>query len=228
MIATQLTATPAVSICLPGYNNTEKYHELHHVGGCRCTFDFHSHRKCTATRKGDLRWRLLLVRRVGFRQGAGRSRDDLRLYRWQDRKPDLQASLGGGTGHYEAVKITYNPAKVSYEVLLTAFWHSVDPTDGGGQFCDRGESYRTAVFVANEKQRGSAEASRNAVQKKLNKPIVSPILAATPFYAAEDYHQNYYEKNPIRYRYYRWGCGRNKKVEEVWGEHAYEGIPGHG
>ena len=126
--------------------------------------------------------------------------------------PTYKQVSAGGTGHYEAVEITYDPAKVSYEALLTAFWHSVDPTDGGGQFCDRGESYRTAVFFANEKQRGSAEASRNAVQKKLKKPIVSPILAATPFYAAEDYHQNYYEKNPIRYRYYRWGCGRNKKV----------------
>ena len=142
--------------------------------------------------------------------------------------PTYKQVSAGGTGHYEAVEITYDPAKVSYEALLTAFWHSVDPTDGGGQFCDRGESYQTAVFVANEKQRGSAEASRNAVQKKLKKPIVSPILAATPFYAAEDYHQNYYEKNPIRYRSYRWGCGRDKKVEEVWGKHAYEGIPGHG
>ena len=139
--------------------------------------------------------------------------------------PTYKQVSSGGTGHYEAVEITYDPAKVSYEALLTAFWHSVDPTDGGGQFCDRGESYQTAVFVANEKQRGSAEASRNAVQKKLKQPIVSPILAATPFYAAEDYHQNYYEKNPIRYRYYRWVCGRNKKVEEVWGEHATRASP---
>ena len=110
--------------------------------------------------------------------------------------PTYKQVSAGGTGHYEAVEITYDPAKVSYKALLTAFWHSVDPTDGGGQFCDRGQSYRTAVFVANEKQRGSAETSRNAVQKKLKKPIVSPILAATPFYAAEDYHQNYYKKNP--------------------------------
>ena len=213
---------------MPGDNNTETYHELDDAGGCRCTFDLHSYRKCTATRKGDLRWRPLLVRRVGFRQGAGRSRDDPRYTGGKTENPTYKQVSAGGTGHYEAVEITYNPAKVSYEALLTAFWHSVDPTDGGGQFCDRGEFYRPAVFVANEKQRGSAEASRNAVQKKLKKPIVSPILAATPFYAAEDYHQNYYEKNPIRYRYYRWGCGRDKKVEEVWGEHAYEGIPGHG
>ena len=142
--------------------------------------------------------------------------------------PSYKQVSAGGTGHYEAVEITYDPAKVSYEALLTAFWHSVDPTDDGGQFCDRGQSYQTAVFVANEKQRSVAEASKNAAQKILGKPIVSPILAAARFYAAEDYHQNYYEKNPLRYRYYRWSCGRDKKVEDVWGKHAYKGIPGPG
>ncbi len=142
--------------------------------------------------------------------------------------PSYRQVTAGGTGHYEAVEITYDPAKVSYEALLTAFWRSVDPTDGGGQFCDRGQSYQTAVFVANEKQRGLAEASKNAAQKMLDQPIVTPILAAAPFYPAEDYHQNYYKRNPLRYRYYRWGCGRNQKVKEVWGKHAYQGIPGHG
>ena len=141
--------------------------------------------------------------------------------------PTYRQVTAGGTGHYEAVEITYDPAKVSYEALLTAFWHSVDPTDGGGQFCDRGQSYETAVF-ANEKQRSPAEASKTAAQKRVDKPIVTPILAAAPFYAAEDYHQEYYKKNPLRYNYYRWGCGRDKKVKEVWGKHAYEGIPGHG
>ena len=110
--------------------------------------------------------------------------------------PTYEQVSADGTGHYEAVEITYDPAKVGYEALLTAFWHSVDPTDGGGQFCDRGHSYKTAVFVANEKQRVAAEVSQKAVQKTLDKPIVTPILAAAPFYAAEDYHQNYYEKNP--------------------------------
>ena len=142
--------------------------------------------------------------------------------------PSYKQVSAGGTGHYEAVEITYDPAKVSYEALLTAFWHSVDPTDDGGQFCDRGQSYQTAVFVANEKQRSVAEASKNAAQKILGKQIVSPILAAARFYAAEDYHQNYYEKNPLRYRYYRWSCGRDKKVEDVWGKNAYKGIPGPG
>ena len=141
--------------------------------------------------------------------------------------PTYEQVSADGTGHYEAVEITYDPAKVGYEALLTAFWRSVDPTDGGGQFCDRGQSYQTAVFVANEKQRDAAKVSKKTVQKILGKPIVTPILAAAPFYAAEDYHQNYYEKNPVRYRYYRWGCGRDKTVKQVWGEHAYEGIPGH-
>ena len=142
--------------------------------------------------------------------------------------PTYRQVTAGGTEHYEAVEITYDPAKVSYEALVAAFWRSVDPTDGGGQFCDRGQSYQTAVFVANEKQRGVAEASRNAAQKLLSQPIVTPILPAAPFYAAEEYHQDYYKKNPIRYRYYRWGCGRNNRVKEIWGEHAYQGIPGHG
>ena len=142
--------------------------------------------------------------------------------------PTYQQVTAGGTGHYEAVEITYDPAKVSYDALLTAFWHSVDPTDDGGQFCDRGQSYETAVFVANEKERSLAEASENAAQKMVDKPIVTPILAAGPFYAAENYHQDYYKKNPLRYNYYRWGCGRDNRVKEVWGKHAFEGIPGHG
>ncbi len=142
--------------------------------------------------------------------------------------PTYRQVTAGGTGHYEAVEITYDPAKVSYEMLLTAFWRSVDPTDGGGQFCDRGDSYKTGVFVANDKERGLAEASRNAAQQSLDNPIVTPILAAAPFYAAEDYHQDYYKNNPLRYRYYRFSCGRDRRVKDVWGKHAYEGIPGHG
>ena len=142
--------------------------------------------------------------------------------------PTYRQVTAGGTGHYEVVEITYDPAKVSYEMLLAAFWRSVDPTDGGGQFCDRGHSYKTAVFVANDKERSLAEASRKAAQRLLDKPIVTPVFDATPFYAAEDYHQDYYKNNPLRYRYYRFSCGRNRRVKEVWGEHAYEGIPGHG
>ena len=142
--------------------------------------------------------------------------------------PTYRQVTAGGTGHYEAVEITYDPAKVSYEMLLAAFWRSVDPTDGGGQFCDRGQSYETAVFVADDKERALAEASKKAAQKLLDKPIVTPILATGPFYEAEDYHQDYYKNNPLRYRYYRFSCGRDRTVKDLWGEHAYGGIPGHG
>lgn len=134
----------------------------------------------------------------------------------------------GGTAHYEAVKIVYDPKVLSYDDLLTAFWHSVDVTDAGGQFCDRGDSYRTAVFVT-EEQRAAAEASKAALEKGEwpKKPIVTPILDAAKFYPAEVYHQDYHTKNPIRYRYYRNGCGRNKTVKRVWGPLAYKGLPSH-
>ncbi len=142
--------------------------------------------------------------------------------------PSYEQVSAGGTGHREAVRIAYDPSRVSYEALLTAFWHSVDPTDAGGQFCDRGESYQTAIFVQDEEQRRAAEASKAAAQEVLGDTVVTPIEEAGPFYPAEDYHQGYYEKNPLRYRYYRWGCGRDARIEQVWGERAFEGIPGHG
>ena len=132
------------------------------------------------------------------------------------------------TGHREAVQITYDPGKVGYDELLTAFWHSVDQTDADGQFCDRGESYTTAIFVADEEQRQLAQASKQAAEEELGTTIATTIEPAGPFFAAEDYHQDYYQKNPLRYRFYRWRCGRNQRVEEVWGEHAYKGIPEHG
>ena len=141
------------------------------------------------------------------------------------KNPTYKQVTYGDTGHYEAVEITYDPAKVSYEALLTAFWHSVDPTDDGGQFCDRGDSYRTAVFALNEKQRKAAEASRKAAEKRLGKKIVTPILAAATFYPAEYYHQNYYKNNSFRYRYYRFSCGRDNRLRDLWGEHAFKGIP---
>ena len=141
------------------------------------------------------------------------------------KNPTYKQVTYGDTGHYEAVEITYDPAKVSYEELLTAFWHSVDPTDDGGQFCDRGDSYRTAVFTLNDKQRKAAEASRKAAQKVLGKPIVTPILDAATFYPAEYYHQNYYKNNSFRYRYYRFSCGRDNRLRDLWGKDAFKGIP---
>ena len=126
---------------------------------------------------------------------------------------------GGGTGHYEALKVTYDPAKVSYAKLLDVFWRNIDPLDSSGQFCDRGSQYRAAIFYHTEEQKMSADSSRRAIEQsaKLGKPIVTPVVAAAAFYPAEDYHQNYYKKNPIRYRFYSWNCGRARRLSNVWG-----------
>ena len=129
--------------------------------------------------------------------------------------------------HLEAVKITFDPEVVSYETLLSTFWRTVDPTDAGGQFCDRGHSYTTAVFAVDDLQAKLAKASKAEAEADLGKPIVTPVREAAPFYDAEGYHQNYYKKNPIRYNYYRNGCGRNQRVEQLWGEEAYKGVDGH-
>jgi peptide-methionine (S)-S-oxide reductase len=138
--------------------------------------------------------------------------------------PTYHRVSAGGTGHYEAVQIYYDPEQTSYEKLLDVFWRSIDPTDDGGQFCDRGESYLTAIFASSNAQRQAAEASKTALAGKLPDPIVTPVLAAGPFYPAEDYHQNYYEKNPARYTFYRFSCGRDSRVRDLWGEEAHRGI----
>jgi peptide-methionine (S)-S-oxide reductase len=127
------------------------------------------------------------------------------------------------TGHYEAVLITYDPDVVSYEALLTTFWHTVDPTDAGGQFCDRGDSYRTAIFPVDTEQAELAEASKAAIIAESGYDIVTPILPGHAFYEAEGYHQDYYINNPVRYNYYRFACGRNARVDELWGENAFLG-----
>jgi len=121
--------------------------------------------------------------------------------------------------HIEAVEVTYDPAKVSYKQLLDLFWEQVDPTDPGGQFCDRGPQYRPAVFYAGDEQKRLAEISKNEIAKsgKFGKPLTIEIIKASKFYPAEDYHQDYYKKNPLRYKYYRFSCGRDKYLEKVWG-----------
>ena len=143
--------------------------------------------------------------------------------------PGYKQVTEGGTGHREAVQIRYDPKQVSYERLLHIFWRSVDPTDGGGQFCDRGESYQTAIFAGNEKERRLAEASKEALEQStvLDEPVVTPIEPAGEFYPAEGYHQDYYTKNPVRYRFYRFSCGRDSRVQQVWGKQAHDGIEGH-
>lgn len=141
--------------------------------------------------------------------------------------PTYKQVTAGGTGHYEAVKITFNAAKVSFDQLADAFFRSVDPTDAGGQFCDRGKSYRTAIFTQNEEQKAAAKAAKQRAAKALGRSIVTPINGAATFYPAEGYHQDYYKKSPLKYKYYRFSCGRDAKVKQVWGKHAYDGIPGH-
>ncbi len=143
--------------------------------------------------------------------------------------PSYKQVVAGGTGHIEAVQIHFDPKKVSYEKLLDVFWHSVDPTDDGGQFCDRGLSYSTAIFANSPEQKKAAEASRKMLMEagKLDKPVVTPIREARPFYAAEDYHQDYYKKNPLQYRFYRYGCGRDARIQALWGKDAHRGIEKH-
>ena len=143
--------------------------------------------------------------------------------------PTYKQVTAGGTGHREAVQIRYDPKQVSYERLLHVFWRSVDPTDDGGQFCDRGESYQTAIFAGNEEERRLAEASREALEQSavLDAPLVTPVEAAREFYPAENYHQDYYTKNPVRYRFYRFSCGRDSRVQQVWGNQAHDGIERH-
>lgn len=142
--------------------------------------------------------------------------------------PTYKQVSRGDTGHVEAVEIAYDPSQVTFDDLLTAFWHSVDPTDSGGQFCDRGEPYTTAIFVGNAEEYRAAEKSKQVAEGELGQAIATPIREAGKFYPAEAYHQDYYMKNPVRYRFYRWSCGRNQRVEAIWGDRAYQGIPDHG
>ena len=134
--------------------------------------------------------------------------------------PTYKQTSSGKTGHAEAVQIIYDPGKVSYEKLLNVFWHNIDPTTPDQQFCDRGNQYRSEIFYHNEAQKRLANASKAALNKSkpFKAPIVTQITQVSTFYAAEDYHQDYYKKNPIRYRYYRHGCGRDKRLEQLWGK----------
>lgn len=137
--------------------------------------------------------------------------------------PSYKQVSRGGTGHIESVSITFDPSIASFEHLVHLFWRSVDPTDAGGQFCDRGESYTTAIFTTSEEQSTIVEASKAELGKSenLDRPVVTPIRTATDFWPAENYHQDYYKKNPLRYRYYRSRCGRDKHVKSLWGDQAW-------
>jgi len=130
--------------------------------------------------------------------------------------PSYKQVSKGGSGHYEVIQITYDPQRISYDELLGVFWKNIDPFDAEGQFCDRGDSYRAAIFIDSEAQRLLAETSKQKTEALLGESVVTPILNASVFYPAEDYHQDYAQKNPLRYNYYRWRCGRDQRLEEVW------------
>ena len=138
------------------------------------------------------------------------------------KSPTYEEVSSGGTGHTEAVEILYDPKRVTYERLLEVFWVNIDPTTRNRQFCDVGEQYRTGVFVHGEEQRRLAQASKEQVSrtKPFPQPIVTEIAEAGPFYVAEEYHQDYYKKNPVRYRLYRYNCGRDKRLQQLWGDAA--------
>lgn len=131
-----------------------------------------------------------------------------------------QVSGRKNTGHAEAVRVTYDPGKVTYRQLVDWFWHNIDPTQANGQFCDHGSPYRSAIFYHDDEQKKIAEASKKALEAsgRLKQPIVTEITAAGPFYEAEGYHQDYYKKNPYRYRFYKYGCGRPQRLEQIWGK----------
>ncbi len=133
--------------------------------------------------------------------------------------PTYEEVSAGTTGHAESVQIAYDPAKITYAQLLDVFWHNIDPLTRNAQFCDHGDQYRTAIFYHDETQRQQAEASRRVLEQtgKFQQPIVTEIVPATQFYPAEDDHQKYHQKNPTLYNYYRWRCGRDRRLMEVWG-----------
>ena len=138
------------------------------------------------------------------------------------KSPTYEEVSAGGTGHAESVQVVYDPLRISYEKLLDIFWHNIDPTVKDRQFCDVGNQYRSAIFYHDEMQRNLALKSKEALQKSkpFREPVVTEITAATEFYPAEEYHQHYYKKNPLRYKFYRQGCGRDKRLKALWGSAA--------
>ena len=138
----------------------------------------------------------------------------------QKKEPTYEEVSAGGTGHAESVEIIFDPAKISYKQLLDVFWHNVDPTTPNQQFCDRGSQYRSAIFYHNKTQQQLAEDSRKTIEAmpKFKQKVFTEIVQATIFYPAEEYHQDFHTKNPIRYNAYRFGCGRDRRLKELWGE----------
>lgn len=132
--------------------------------------------------------------------------------------PSYKSVVRGDSGHYEAVRVLYEDTKIDYSQLLEVFWQNIDPLDDGGQFCDRGSSYRTAIFYLDDEQKRLAQESLARIEDKLDMSVVTPLLPAAKFYPAEDYHQDYYRMNPLRYTYYKHTCGRPQRLKELWGK----------
>ena len=131
-------------------------------------------------------------------------------------RPTYKQVSAGGTGHIEAVRVTYDPRRVSYAQLVMRFLPTIDPVDDRGQFCDRGDSYRPAIFVANPAERRAAQVALAAAERRIRQPTKVAVLPASAFWPAEDYHQDYYKKNPVRYKFYRWNCGRDQRLKALW------------
>jgi peptide-methionine (S)-S-oxide reductase len=138
----------------------------------------------------------------------------------QLKNPSYEQVSAGGTGHAESIQVAYDPKKVSYQKLLDVFWHNIDPLTENAQFCDSGHQYRSAIFYHNEEQKRLAQQSKQRLEKseRFTQPIVTEIVKTGPFYPAEDYHQDYYLKNPLSYKFYRYTCGRDQRLEELWGD----------
>lgn len=134
--------------------------------------------------------------------------------------PTYYQVSNGDTGHVEAMQVSYDPTKVTYNTLLDTFWHNIDPLDSRGQFCDKGSQYRSAIFYETPEQQALAEETKQTLADQFNEEVATDILPAATFYPAEDYHQNYYKTRPVRYKVYRYGCGRDQRLSEVWGNAA--------
>jgi peptide-methionine (S)-S-oxide reductase len=146
-------------------------------------------------------------------------------------RPTYKQVSAGGTGHQEAVRVRFDDARLSYAALLRSYWRNIDPLDGGGQFCDRGDSYRPVIFSRDAAQEKEARRSREAAARELGRPAAAIKVAIQPldrFWPAEEYHQNYAERQPVRYRYYRWSCGRDRRLDALWGPRARRGDPWKG
>jgi len=176
------------------------------------------HESATATFAGGCFWCL----QPPFEQLPGVISTTVGYTGGHTKNPTYEEVSAGGTGHAESVQIVYDPTQISYDKLLDVFWHNVDPLTPNAQFCDHGNQYRSAIFYHDDTQRQLATASKQRLEasKRFDKPIVTEIVAATEFYPAEEYHQKYHDKNPVRYKYYRWNCGRDQRLKAVWGRDA--------